>query len=139
MMETLAKLTASRFITLLAVALAGAAVFPATGSSAVFYARASSGGSFECLMSDSPGPAYAHHVVCISVGHVKGGDKLLMREVTLTPHGGVSVCTAVGSANPQHCNFGNPDENTPTYHAGKVVDEGRFRCKVLSPYPAVTI
>jgi hypothetical protein len=90
-------------------------------------------------MGDSPGPAYAHHVVCTSVGHVKGGDKLLMREVTLTPHGGVSVCTAVGSANPQHCNFGNPDENTPTYHAGKVVDEGRFRCKVLSAAMKCTV
>jgi hypothetical protein len=54
-----------------------------------------------------------------------------MREATLSPSGRVGVCSARGTSNPHHRNFGNVDEDTPTYPAGKVVKEGRFKCKVL--------
>jgi hypothetical protein len=90
-------------------------------------------------MVDVPGPAYDHRVTCISSGSVGASDELLMQEAILTPSGHITVCKARGSSNPHHCNFGNPDENTPTYGPGKVVNEGRFRCKVLASAMRCTV
>src|SRR4029077_13396117 len=117
-------------LALLLVVASCASAIPAA-SGAVFYAHAEGGGGFECLMGDSPGPAYAHRVTCISSGTIPGTSTLLMREVILAPSGRFSVCTEKGLVNRQHCNFGNPDANTPTYGPGKTVMEGRFRCRVL--------
>lgn len=106
------------------------AIGASSASGVTFLARAPRGG-FECGMADVPGPSYDQRVLCISNWSVARSHRLILQEVQLTPEGKVGTCVEHGLVNKAGCNFGNADEGTPTFRPGRVVTEGRFRCRVM--------
>jgi hypothetical protein len=54
------------------------------------------------------------------------------QKATLERSGTVHACSARSRALTNTCDLGNAGEGTPTYHPGRRITVGRFRCRVLT-------